>query len=92
MGRAERNPIGVNVVRLIHLSPPRDFGVNHILAPAVRQVYRKRCLYSLLNPSGVTELSDNMCPYTPFAPLGLEFGMDRSLYTFRPAGANTKLT
>ena len=33
-----------------------------------------------------------MCPYTPFAPLGLEFGMDRGLYTFRPAGANTQLT
>ena len=35
--------ISVNLVRLIHLSPPPEALVNHILAPAVRQVYRKRC-------------------------------------------------
>ncbi len=42
-GRAVAKPIDVNLVRLIHLSPPPEALVNHILAPAVRQVYRKRC-------------------------------------------------
>ena len=43
VGVVSNRTLCVTLVRLIHLSPPPDVLVNHILAPAVRQVYRKRC-------------------------------------------------
>ncbi len=56
MVRFPNRTLCVNLVRLIHLSPPEAL-VNHILAPAVRQVYRLIFLKSTQKSVSINGLS-----------------------------------